>query len=95
MHATCYTVSFLPFCRFPHGFNNLANEHWPCNIVIVTHGYGVCQAVAMAQGKTHHDGVWVDYCGHVELTRRDKNDRRWTLVNHKNVDMPHSLLNHD
>ena len=49
----------------------------------------------MAQGKVYHDGVWVNYCGHVELTRQEKSDRRWTLVDHKNVDIPQSLLNHD
>jgi hypothetical protein len=48
----------------------------------------------MAQGKVYHDGtgVWVNYCGHVELTRKEKSDRKWTLFDHKNVDIATSLL---
>ena len=84
------TVADL-ICRFPPEFSHLADEHWPNNIVIVTHGYGVCQAVTMAQGKAYHDGhcVWVNYCGHVELTRQGKNDKKWTLLDYNNVDIPH------
>ena len=45
----------------------------------------------MAQGKAYHDGhgVWVNYCGHVELTRQEKSDKEWTLLNYNNVDIPH------
>jgi hypothetical protein len=51
----------------------------------------------MAQGKVYHDGtgVWVNYCGHVELTRQEKSDKKWTLVDHKNVDIYTSHLNHE
>ena len=77
-------------CRFSPEFNNIADEHWPNNIVIVTHGYGVCQAVAMTQRKHYIDGVWVDYCGHVELSRKDINDRTWTLDGHQDVSIPRS-----
>ena len=89
-----YTINIVDtLFNFPPEFNNLADEHWPKNITIVMHGYGVCQAVAMAQGKVYHDGVWINCCGHVELSRGEKNDRKWTLVDHKDVVMPHSLLN--
>ena len=79
--------------RFTPEYNHLADEHWPNNIVIVTHGYGVCQAVAMSQGKLYHDGngVWVDYCGHVELSRKDKSDRKWTLEAYQDISVPRSL----
>ena len=38
-------------------FNNLADEHWPNNTVIVTHGYLVREAIciAMAPGKVMDD----------------------------------------
>ena len=31
----------VPACRFLPAFNDLADQHWPHNIVVVTHGYGV------------------------------------------------------
>ena len=48
----------------------------------------------MTQGKLYHDGcgVWVDYCGHVELSRGDKNDRKWTLDDHKDVSIPRAMI---
>ena len=51
-------------------------------------------------GRCHGTGegvpqwVWINYCGHVELSRGEKSDRKWTLVDHIDVVMPHSLLNH-
>ena len=39
----------------------------------------------MTQDKLYHDGVWVDYCGHVELSRKDVSDRMWTLDAQKDV----------
>ena len=67
--------------------NNIADEHWPNSIVIVTHGCGVCQAVTMSQpGNFHHDnGVRVEHCGHVELSRQSTMDGKWILERYQDV----------
>ena len=53
----------------------LANDFWPKNLVIVTHGYGVSQAVAMG-------GEWKKgfggYCAFAELTRTSRDSSKWT-----------------
>ena len=63
--------------RFTAEFTKLADEHWPKNIVIVTHGYGVCQAVAMTKGQEYFRDVWVEYCGYVEMSRTSKDKYDW------------------
>ena len=71
--------------RFTAEFNQLADKYWPNNIIIVTHGYGVSQAVAMTRGELYRNGVWVEYCGHVELTRSNKENHDWMLKNYEDV----------
>ncbi len=66
--------------RFDSEFKRLANENYPDNILIVTHGFGVSQAVSMSMGVIYGlDSVWVDYCGHVKLSRTGKESSDWTL----------------
>ena len=65
-------------CRFTVEYNKLADKYWPKNIVIVSHGYGVCQAVAMVRGEEYCRDVWVDYCGFVEMSRTSTDSHSWT-----------------
>ena len=45
--------------------------------MIVTHGYGVQQAVVMGNGPGK---AFTDYCAFVELTRTAKDSSKWTTV---------------
>lgn len=74
--------------RFIPAYCSLADEYWPHNVVIVTHGYGVLQALAAGKlGKVHRRGAgaWVDYCGHVELSRTEKDSHEWTMEDHEEI----------
>ena len=69
--------------RFRPEFSRLANAFWPHNIVIVTHGVGVQEAI-LKGGKSK--SVFVDYCGYVELTRSGKDSEKWTIDALWNID---------
>ena len=69
--------------RFRPAYVSLANSFWPRNVVIVTHGYGVQQAVIMGGGSSN---AFTDYCGFVELTRTGKDCSEWTTVDRGNID---------
>ena len=71
------------FCRFSPAYSQLGDTYWPHNIVIVTHGYGVQEAVVKGGGARN---VWVDYCGYVELTRTSRDDSQWTIASKGNID---------
>ena len=68
------------FYRFIPAFEDLADQYWPHNLVIVTHGYGVMKAISLGMGEIHRrPGVYIDYCGHVELTRTRKERSSWMI----------------
>ena len=71
-----YTL--FPLYRFIPAYQKLAEDYWPHNIVIVTHGYGVMQAVSLP-GNKQYNVIDVDYCGHVEVSRQVKGTDVWTL----------------
>ena len=54
-------------------------------MVIVTHGYGVLQALGTDKG--YGRGAWVDYCGHVELSRTEKGGHEWRMEGHDEIDI--------
>lgn len=71
-------------CRYVPTFNDLADQYWPRNIIVVTHGYGVIEAVNLAP-KANQRRVCVYYCGHVELSRETRENHAWTMESHKDV----------
>lgn len=83
---SCGYDSLLIICRFTAEFNKLADEHWPKNIVIVTHGYGVCQAVAMTKGQRYFKDIWVNYCGFVEMSRASRGSSVWKSEDEANIE---------
>ena len=83
-----FTRSFISWLtlfvrRFSPAYTRLANAFWPQNLVIVTHGYGVQEAVVKGGGQRN---TFADYCGFVELTRTTRDSDKWTDVNSGNVD---------
>ncbi len=57
-------------------FQELAAHHWPNNLLLVTHEYGVMQAMFLGGCR---DDVEATYCGHVELSRASRTDYQWTI----------------
>ena len=68
-------VSLL-YHRYSAEINKLADEHWPKNIVIVTHMFCVTQAIAL----TGDQVSFTDYCGYVEMSRSSKQKYDWKKV---------------
>ncbi|XP_064399217.1 uncharacterized protein LOC135345705 isoform X1 [Halichondria panicea] len=62
--------------RYSAEINKLADEHWPKNIVIVTHMFCVTQAIAL----TGDQVSFTDYCGYVEMSRSSKQKYDWKKV---------------
>ena len=69
----------------------IANEYYPDNLLLVTHQYGVEQAMGVALGKKFIE-YEVAYCGNVELTRRSKDDP-WGLVSHQELYKYDTVIN--
>ncbi len=65
-----------PLYRYNAEINRLADEHWPKNIVIVTHMFCVTQAIAL----TGDQVSFTDYCGYVEMSRSSKQKYDWKKV---------------
>ena len=80
-----YSVKLLLPCffRFSPAYSRLADKFWPQNIVIVTHGYGVDEAVKKGGGPR---ATFVGYCGYVELTRTDHNRDKWEITFSSNIE---------
>ncbi len=78
-------------CRYHTEVNKLADEHWPKNIVIVTHMFGVTRAMALAQGER---ASRADYCGYVEISRTSKQNYDWTKLSYSGIHlkMPCAIL---
>ena len=62
---------FAVLPRYQKAIIDLADEHWPSDIVLVTHQYGVEQALVVG-GKQDDHLYEVTYCGNVELIRDEK-----------------------
>lgn len=62
--------------RIEKELQSLADRYYPQNIVVVSHGYGVAQAIGMCRGKNY--GM-ADFCGCVELCRTCKRSSEWEL----------------
>ena len=75
---------FIYACRYVPTFNDLADQYWPHNIIVVTHGCGVIEAVNLAP-QAKQGPVCVYYCGHVELSRESRENHAWTMASHKDV----------
>ena len=63
-------------------FKRLADQHWPDNLLLVTHEYGVMQAMALGGCR---DQVEATYCGHVELSRTDGREHSWKIEGYVGV----------
>ena len=65
--------------RYQKAINELADKHWPNDIVLVTHKYGVEQALAMGGKEKSHLYLYVPYCGNLELVREEKGGQ-WSIA---------------
>ena len=69
-------VHSLPHrCRI--AIQELADRHWPDNLVLVTHQYGVNQALVVG-GRKDTYMYEVAYCGNVELCRENRTGK-WRI----------------
>ena len=65
-----------PMCRYKEEFKRLADVHWPDNLLLVTHEYGVLAGIELG-GTT--EPMEATYCGCVELIRTDRTQHNWTI----------------
>jgi hypothetical protein len=68
---------FFSISRIEMEFQSLADRYYPQNIVVVSHGYGVTQAIDMCKGRNYGTA---DFCGCVELCRTSKTSSEWKLA---------------
>lgn len=66
-------------CRYRVAIKSIADEHYPDNLILVTHQYGVEQALTVGFGLEHSLMYEVVYCGSVELVREER-DGPWRVV---------------
>ena len=69
-------------CRYDAEFKRLADLHWPHNLLLVTHEYGVKQAMAMGGCG---EEVEATYCGSVQLSRTELSHQLWTIEQYHGV----------
>lgn len=68
--------------RYIAEINSLSDKHWPTNLVLVTHGYGVQAALTLAlPDKVAYN---TEFCGYIALRRQTKGGK-WTLVESEGV----------
>lgn len=83
----CHGAEFMRIVcvnRYIAEFKRLADSHWPENLLLVTHEYGVISAM-MLGGCTRDTEA--TYCGSVELLRREETQHKWTIVKYHGVYM--------
>ena len=68
--------------RYLSALNTLADEHWPKNLLLVSHEVCVREAVGWGGCK---DDVEATYCGQVELSRSDESSHDWKLEGYQGV----------
>ena len=70
------------YVRYKETVNKLSDDHWPINMLFVSHEICVREAAKWGEWE---DEVEVTYCGHVELERNEKNLYDWRLRSYKGV----------
>ena len=70
--------------RYKVEFKRLADRHWPDNLLLVTHEYGVKAATELEQCLRD---VEATYCGSVELVRKCQSHHEWSIVQYHGVYM--------
>ena len=65
----------FPMLRYKKEFKRLADTHWPANLLLVTHEYGVLAGLELG-GTT--EPMEATYCSCVELVRTDSKTHNWT-----------------
>ena len=75
--------------RYKAEFKRLADKHWPDNLLLVTHEYGVMSAMGLAE---HHEDVEATYCSSVELYRKEQAQQNWCVGRHHGVYKYDSLI---
>ena len=73
----CSTIA-----RYKAEFNRLADVHWPENLLLVTHEYGVLAALELGGIQEPMEAT---YCSCVELVRSDRNQHSWTIEQYHGV----------
>ena len=62
--------------RYKKEFKRVADTHWPANLLLVTHEYGVLAGLELG-GTT--EPMEATYCSCVELVRTDSKTHNWTI----------------
>ena len=68
--------------RYQVEFKRLADSHWPDNLLLLTHEYGVMSAMQLGGCS---ESVEATYCGFVELLRKQKATHDWSTVQYQGV----------
>lgn len=68
--------------RYKEAVNKLSDDHWPMNMLLVSHE--ICVSQAFMWGGCE-DEMEVTYCGHAELERSEKNSYDWRLRSYNGV----------
>lgn len=68
--------------RYRRALDNLADRHWPQNLLLVTHQACVEKAVTWGGEDREVEAV---YCAHVQLSRRSKDTHNWTFREEKGI----------
>ena len=68
--------------RYKEEINRLADKHWPDNLLLVTHEYGVNSAMSLGGTMEPTETV---YCGSVELVRSQQEQHNWTIEHYHGV----------
>ena len=75
-------ILYIIISRYEADYKRLADLHWPDNLLIVTHEYGVMSAMKLGGGSENVEAV---YCGSVELIRREQAQHEWSIVEYHGV----------
>ena len=73
---------FCFFSRYNQTLRTLADKHWPHNLLVVTHEYGVIEAMALGRAKGEYEA---SYCGYVELCRSEEEREVWAVDHYVDV----------
>ena len=68
--------------RYRNAVNELADRHWPDNVLMVSHE--ICVRESYGWGGSNEE-VEATYCGHVELERKEKGSQEWRVCSYQGV----------
>lgn len=68
--------------RYRNAVNELADRHWPDNVLMVSHE--ICVRESYRWGGSNEE-VEATYCGHVELERKEKGSQEWRVCSYQGV----------